>query len=96
MVVWLGLVTTAVAYWLFARALARLSAATATTLDLAEPLTAALLGVLLLSERLRPQGLIGVALIAAGLLVLSLRRPSEPSSSDDEGDQRATMEKGWR
>ncbi len=96
MVVWLGLVTTAVAYWLFARGLARLSAATATTLDLAEPLTAAVLGVLLLGERLRPQALVGVALIAAGLLILTLRRPAGSSSTDDEGEQRATIEKRWR
>jgi DME family drug/metabolite transporter len=96
MVVWLGLVTTAIAYWLFARGLARVSAATATTLDLAEPLTAAVLGVLLLGERLRLQALIGAALIAAGLLLLTLRRSAGSSSSDGEGEQRATMEKGWR
>jgi DME family drug/metabolite transporter len=95
MVVWLGLVTTALAYWLFARGLAHLSAATATTLDLAEPLTAAVLGLLLLGERLNPQGVIGAALIAAGLLLLTLRPPTG-SSTDGEGEQHATMEKGWR
>jgi DME family drug/metabolite transporter len=72
MVAWLGLAATAVAYWLYARALVRLSAATATTLDLAEPLTATLLGVLLLGERPGPQAAIGAALIAAGLLLLTL------------------------
>jgi drug/metabolite transporter, DME family len=93
MVAWLGLVTTALAYWLFARGLARLSAATATTLDLAEPLTAALLGVLLLGERLSPQGLLGAGLIAGGLLLLTLR---PPAGADDEGQQHATIDTGWR
>jgi DME family drug/metabolite transporter len=96
MVVWLGLVTTALAYWLFARGLARLSAATATTLDLAEPLTAALLGVLVLSERLSPQGVLGAGLIAGGLLLLTLRAPAGAVGADDEGEQRATMETDWR
>jgi DME family drug/metabolite transporter len=72
MVAWLGVAATAAAYWLFARGLVRLSAATATTLNLAEPLTATLLGVLLLGERPGFQGLMGGALIAAGLLLLTL------------------------
>jgi DME family drug/metabolite transporter len=95
-VVWLGVVTTAIAYWLFARGLTRLSAATATTLDLAEPLTAALLGVLLLGERLSGRGLAGAALLAAGLLILTLWPPPGRNGSDDRGQERATMESGWR
>jgi drug/metabolite transporter, DME family len=71
-VAWLGLAATAAAYWLFARGLVHLSAATATTLDLAEPLTATLLGVLVLGERPGLQALIGAASIAAGLLLLTL------------------------
>ena len=43
---------TALAYVLFARGLGRLSAATVTTLVLAEPLVATLLGVAVLGERL--------------------------------------------
>jgi DME family drug/metabolite transporter len=96
MVVWLGLAATALAYWLFARGLARVSAATATTLDLAEPLTAALLGVVLLGERLSSRGLAGAALIAAGLLILTLWPPAGPNASPDRGQEGATMEKGWR
>ena len=47
----LGLVTTAVAYLLFARGLRQISTAAAVTLTLAEPLVAGMLGVLLLGER---------------------------------------------
>jgi DME family drug/metabolite transporter len=95
-VAWLGLVATALAYWLFARGVARLSAATATTVDLAEPLTAAVLGVLLLGERLSLQTLLGAGLIGAGLIVLTLLTSSAPAVGDDTGDQRATMDSGWR
>src|SRR5690554_5929867 len=52
MALWLGLVTTTVAYVLFARGLIGLSAATVSTLTLAEPLTATLLGILVLNETL--------------------------------------------
>lgn len=69
---WLGLVATAGAYGLFSRALLRLPAATATTLDLAEPLTASVLGVAVVGERLAVQTLAGAALVAAGLVLLSL------------------------
>jgi DME family drug/metabolite transporter len=79
LVVFLGVVPTAAAYLLFARGLRLLSAAETATLTLAEPLTATLLGVIILSERLSAPAAAGGALILAGLLVLAApdvrRRP---------------------
>lgn len=68
----LGLVTTALAYLLFARGLRTLSAALAVTLSLAEPLVAAALGIALLGERVGARGLAGMLALGAGLLWLSL------------------------
>lgn len=78
----LGLVATAAAYFLFVRGLARLPVATAATLSLSEPMTAAILGLAVLGERLTPQAWGGVGAIAAGLAVLAWprTRPSEASS----------------
>jgi len=76
--VFLGIVPTAGAYLLFARGLKRLSAAETATLTLAEPLTATLLGVIVLSEALNAPAAVGAALILSGLLVLAapeVRRP---------------------
>ncbi|MBE2315472.1 EamA family transporter [Solirubrobacter sp. CPCC 204708] len=76
--VFLGVVPTAGAYLLFARGLKRLSAAETATLTLAEPLTATLLGVIVLSEALNAPAAVGAALILSGLLVLAapeVRRP---------------------
>ncbi|HAJ35612.1 MAG TPA: EamA family transporter [Chloroflexi bacterium] len=72
----LGLVTTALAYMLYIRGLLTLPTATAVTLALAEPLTAALLGTLVLGERLSVPAQVGMALVFAGLIVLttSVRR----------------------
>ena len=56
----------------------RLSAAETATLTLAEPLTATLLGVIVLSEPLYAPAALGAALILSGLLVLAapeVRRP---------------------
>ncbi len=72
----LGFIATAVAYTLFSQALASLPVATAVTLSLAEPLTATLLGVLVLKERLTAQAFTGMALLFAGLVVLSRDRKS--------------------
>jgi DME family drug/metabolite transporter len=69
----LGLVTTAVAYALFARGLAHVSVATAMTLTLTEPLTAALLGLLLLGEPLTLQVASGLLCLLIGLAILTLR-----------------------
>lgn len=70
MAVWLGVVTTTVAYLLFAWGLRRLPAATVSTLTLGEPLTATLLGILLLGERLPPMAIVGLVVLAAGLTIL--------------------------
>ena len=80
--VFLGVVPTALAYLLFAHGLKRLTAAETATLTLAEPLTAALLGVVVLSETLSAPAAAGAALVLAGLLVLAAperRRVAWPS-----------------
>jgi len=68
----LGLVATAAAYTLFARGLEAVPVATAVTLGLAEPFTAATLGVVLLGERLTGSAMLGAGLILSGLVMLSL------------------------
>jgi DME family drug/metabolite transporter len=71
MALFLGAVPTALAYVLFARGLKHLAPGETATLTLAEPLTAAALGVLALGERPGPVGLAGAGLVLAGLLVLA-------------------------
>lgn len=66
----LGVLATAVPYVLYLRALRTVPVASAVTLTLAEPLTAAALGVLLLGERLSPLGYVGVGCLIAGLALL--------------------------
>ena len=68
----LGVFATAVAYLLFSRGLAKISVADAVTLTLAEPLTAAVLGIFILGEKLNPQALVGLLLLLAGILILSI------------------------
>jgi DME family drug/metabolite transporter len=76
----LGLIATSLSYFLFARGLARVPVAAAATLSLAEPLTAALLGVLVLQERLSPISLLGGALVLGSLALLTLGRGSTSTS----------------
>jgi len=71
--IYLGLVPTAIAYVLFARGLQKLPAASVATLTLAEPLTAATLGVVILGERPGPIAGLGALMVLSGLLVLSAR-----------------------
>jgi len=68
----LGVVATALAYILFARGLKSVSVGTAATLSLGEPLTAALLGVLVLGENLVAIQLIGILLLFSGLVLLAV------------------------
>src|SRR5690348_5094999 len=78
---WLGLATIAIAYTLFTWGLQRLTAATAATLTLAEPITATLLGLVVLGEHLDTASIVGIAMLTVGHVVLawgSCRRDPEP------------------
>ncbi len=66
---YLGVVTVGLAYTLYGIALRHLPAPTVITLTLLEPITAALLGVIVVHEGIRPAGLVGIALVLAGLAV---------------------------
>lgn len=82
-VLWLGVVTVALAYTFFARGLRLLPAATVSTLTLVEPATATLLGVALLGERLTTEAVLGVLVLAVAVLLLALpaRRPHPEAAS---------------
>lgn len=75
MVAWLAVAATAVAYTLFAAGLRSVDAPTATTLTLAEPLTATLLAVAVVGERLPPPAVAGAVAVGVGL-VLAGRGPT--------------------
>lgn len=66
----LGVLATAVPYLLFAWGLRTIQVSTATTLSLAEPMTAATLGIILLGEQMNLQAGSGIVLIFIGLAVL--------------------------
>jgi len=73
---WLALVTTALAYGLYGFGAARLPVATTTTVTLTEPLTASMLGLVVLGERLAAVSVVGALLLAAGLVVAGTSRRS--------------------
>jgi drug/metabolite transporter, DME family len=66
---WLGVVTVGVAYPLLARGLAVVGVGATATLTLAEPATAATLGIVVLDERLTAGGWIGLGLVLVGVVV---------------------------
>ena len=70
---YLGAIPTALAYILFARGLEQIGAGETATLTLAEPLTAAILGVIALGERPSVTAAAGAALVLGGLAALALR-----------------------
>jgi DME family drug/metabolite transporter len=74
MVAHLGVVTVALAYVLFGRGLHGVGVGAAGTLTLAEPATAAVLGVVVVGERFGAATAAGIALIGAGLVVLVAQR----------------------
>ena len=79
----LGIVPTALAYLLFANGLRRLSASETSTLTLAEPLTAGVLGAVVLAEPMGGASVAGALLILGGLLVLAVRLPSPPVAAPE-------------
>jgi DME family drug/metabolite transporter len=79
----LGVIPTALAYILFARGLERLSASETATLTLAEPLTAGVLGAVVLAEAMTAMSAAGAGLVLAGLLALGVRLPAPAVASPE-------------
>ncbi|TKV28828.1 EamA family transporter [Arthrobacter sp. NamB2] len=101
-VAWIGVIGTAAAYLLFGRGLNLISATVAGTLSLVEPLTAALLGVLVLGESMTPFMMLGSVLLLTGILVISLpmedrrRRPAKGAADTEEVATPKTLPAGRR
>ena len=72
LLLWLGLAATTLAYLLFGIGLRTLQPGHIATLNLAEPVVATLLGVLLLSETMGWRGWVGCVLIVVALGILGL------------------------
>ncbi len=73
LVAWLAVPATAVGYLLFVSGLRHVTAASAGTLSLAEPLVAAVLGIAFLGERLPLPAVLGGCLLLAGMAAATVR-----------------------
>ena len=82
---YLGVVTTVVAYLLYGRGLRTVPVPTATTLGLAEPAVAAVLGLIVLHERLSAAAIAGLVLIGLALATVA----AAPAAARAEGIERA-------
>ena len=97
---YLGVVTTGLGYVLYARGLRTTPVAVATTLGLAEPAVAALLGLVVLHEHLGGVALAGLATLAGGIVLLATGRtrqgsPAGRASSVRSPDGGARRDDTW-
>lgn len=76
-IIYIGIFTAGVAYILYSVGLKKISVSSATTLSLAEPLTAALLGVLVVGEYLNMTAWLGVLFLMGGMLIITLGRKNK-------------------
>jgi drug/metabolite transporter, DME family len=86
---YLAVLTTALAYLLYARGLHTTTVTTATTLGLVEPAVAAVLGLAVLGEHLTTTGLAGLGVLAISLVIAAWpsQRPTTAARSDREPNQ---------
>lgn len=73
-ILYIGIFTASIAYVLYSIGLKKISVSSATTLSLAEPLTAALLGVFVVGEHLNMTAWIGISFLMGGILIITLGR----------------------
>ncbi|GAA1815242.1 DMT family transporter [Agromyces neolithicus] len=85
MALWVGLAATAFAYVLFGIGLTGLAPATVSTLTLAEPLTAGLLGVLVLGEALSGGAVAGLIVLAGGIVLFAAGARGGPGGRGGPG-----------
>ncbi len=77
LVLYLGLVPTALAYWLFQTGLRSISATAASIVSMLDPLVAALLAWILFGETLALTGIAGAGLLVLSIFLLSIEKRSE-------------------
>jgi len=70
-VLWLGLVPTAIGYFLFTAGLKKIDSSTAATVVLAEPATATILAAVVIGESLVAQSYLGIAIVGAGIVYIA-------------------------
>ncbi len=75
-VVYIGVVPTICAYWLFYRGLRSTASEVAGVLTLLEPLTAAVVAAIVVHEQLTPVAIVGGGLMLVAVAALYLRRPA--------------------
>lgn len=83
-VLYIGLATTALGYILFGNGLTHLSPGTVSTLTLAEPVLATLMGVFILGEPMNLRGWIGCAVIISALALLGIVESRTPTKTVSE------------
>ncbi|GKW45547.1 EamA family transporter [Planococcus sp. NCCP-2050] len=79
-IAYLGIGATSISYLLFSTGLKKIPSSSAVTLSLAEPLTAAILGVFIVREVLSNTAWIGVALLLGGILILTFGKRKAAAS----------------
>jgi DME family drug/metabolite transporter len=72
LVLYLGLVPTAFAYWMFQKGLRSVSATAASIVSMLDPVVAALLAWVLFGETLSASGIVGAALLLTSIFLLSI------------------------
>lgn len=80
-VLYIGLGTTALGYILFGNGLTHLSPGTVSTLTLAEPVLATMMGVFILGEAMNTRGWIGCAVIISALALLGIVESRTPTKA---------------
>ena len=87
--VYMAIIPIFLGYLLFGFGLTRVSASTATTITLTEPVIAAILAVLIVGERLTTVGWVGLAVIACVLVVLAIAPTNENESKSAPSSEKA-------
>ena len=81
LVLYLGIVPTAIAYWLFQKGLRTVSATAASIVSMLEPLVAAVLAWVLFGETLAATAIIGAGLLILSIFLLSVDKRERERSS---------------
>ncbi|MEU5549873.1 EamA family transporter [Micromonospora sp. NPDC047793] len=94
---YLGAVPTALAYALFFAGLVSIRATTASVIALVEPVTAAVIAVLFLDERLTPAATVGSAVLLGAVVALTLgeRRAAAAGVRAGSGTSRRRSDRPW-